>query len=85
MHVVHQPGHDDAGHGAVLAEGNTGGIYDNWFAPQWWGQGQTGLALQTYQQARRLAPRQVPVLSQLAAAAFATIVRWRSTPRTSSE
>ena len=30
---------------AVLAEGNTGGIYDNWFAPQWWGQGQTGLAL----------------------------------------
>jgi len=30
---------------AVLAEGNTGGIYDNWFAPQWWGQGQTGLTL----------------------------------------
>ncbi len=30
---------------AVLAEGNAGGIYDNWFAPQWWGQGQTGVAL----------------------------------------
>lgn len=30
---------------AVLAEGQTAGIYDNWFAPQWWGQGQTGLAL----------------------------------------
>lgn len=30
---------------AVLAEGNTGGIYDNWFAPQWWSQGQTGLTL----------------------------------------
>ena len=30
---------------AVLAGGNAGGIYDNWFAPQWWGQGQTELAL----------------------------------------
>ncbi|QWT46238.1 tetratricopeptide repeat protein [Azospira inquinata] len=33
--------------------------------------GQPELALQTYQLARRLAPRQVPVLSQLAATAFA--------------
>lgn len=30
---------------AVLGEGNAGGVYDNWFAPQWWSQGQTTLTL----------------------------------------
>ena len=30
---------------AVLAGSHVGGVYDHWFAPQWWSQGQTELVL----------------------------------------